>query len=38
MANRYAGIDWAAEEHDVLVAEETGREVLAGPMRTTRTG
>ena len=30
MANRYAGIDWAAEKHDVLVAEETGTEVLAG--------
>jgi transposase len=30
MANRYAGIDWAAETHDVLVAEETGAEVLAG--------
>ena len=30
MANRYAGIDWAADKHDVLVAEETGTEVLAG--------
>ena len=29
MANRYAGIDWAADKHDVLVAEETGMEVLA---------
>src|SRR5947209_9709501 len=29
MANRYAGIDWAADKHDVLVAEETGTEVLA---------
>jgi transposase len=30
MANRYAGIDWASDKHDVLVAEETGTEVLAG--------
>jgi len=30
MANRYAGIDWASEKHDVLVADETGSEVLAG--------
>ena len=25
-----AGIDWAAEKHDVLVADETGEELLAG--------
>ena len=30
MADRYAGIDWASEQHDVLVADETGTEVLAG--------
>ena len=30
MANRYAGIDWAAEKHDVLVADEDGSEALAG--------
>jgi transposase len=29
MAVRYAGIDWASEKHDVLVADETGTEVLA---------
>src|ERR1700683_1309909 len=29
MAERYAGIDWAAEKHDVLVAEETGAKVVA---------
>src|SRR5690242_1468374 len=29
MADRYAGIDWASETHDVLVADETGTEVLA---------
>jgi transposase len=28
MADRYAGIDWAADKHDVLVAEETGTELL----------
>ena len=28
MAGRYAGIDWAAEKHDVLVADETGAELL----------
>ena len=26
----YAGVDWAAEKHDVLVADETGEELLAG--------
>ena len=30
MASRYAGIDWASEKHDVLVAERTASEVLAG--------
>ena len=29
MASRYAGIDWALEAHDVLVADEDGGEVLA---------
>jgi hypothetical protein len=29
MACRYAGIDWASEKHDVLVAGETGAEVVA---------
>ena len=29
MACRYAGIDWATEKHDVLVADEMGAEVLA---------
>jgi transposase len=29
MAERYAGIDWASEAHDVLVADEDGVEVLA---------
>ena len=29
MASRYAGIDWASETHDVLVADEAGDEVLA---------
>jgi hypothetical protein len=30
MACRYAGVDWATERHDVLVAERDGSEVLAG--------
>jgi transposase len=30
MAERYAGIDWASEAHDVLVADEDGEELLAG--------
>ncbi len=30
MAERYAGIDWASDKHDVLVADETGTELLAG--------
>ena len=38
MADRYAGIDWASEKHDVLVAEETGTEVLAATYRARREG
>jgi transposase len=29
MACRYAGIDWATEQHDVLVADEAGTELLS---------
>jgi transposase len=29
MGSRYAGIDWASQTHDVLVADETGAEVVA---------
>jgi hypothetical protein len=29
MADRYAGIDWASDKHDVLVADDSGTEVLA---------
>ena len=29
MGNTYAGVDWASEKHDVLVADEAGEEVLA---------
>ena len=29
MACRYAGIDWASQTHDVLVADETGKELLS---------
>jgi hypothetical protein len=30
MADRYAGIDWASDKHDVLVADQDGEELLAG--------
>jgi transposase len=30
MACRYAGIDWATEKHDVLIAGDDGSEVLTG--------
>jgi hypothetical protein len=36
MACRYAGIDWAADKHDVLVADEAGDEVLAATRRARR--
>jgi Transposase len=29
MSRTYAGVDWASEKHDVLIADETGEEVLA---------
>ena len=29
MACRYAGIDWASETHDVLVADQKGEQLLA---------
>jgi len=29
MRGIYAGVDWASEKHDVLVADETGEEILA---------
>jgi len=29
MGSNYAGVDWASEKHDVLVADETGERVLA---------
>ncbi len=38
MACRYAGIDWASEKHDVLVADEAGEEVLGGDVRARREG
>ncbi|HEU4727443.1 MAG TPA: IS110 family transposase [Kofleriaceae bacterium] len=28
MGSTYAGVDWASEKHDVLVADETGEELL----------
>jgi transposase len=29
MGSNYAGVDWASEKHDVLIADETGDELLA---------
>jgi transposase len=29
MGSNYAGVDWASEKHDVLIADETGEEILA---------
>ncbi len=29
MGSSYAGVDWASEKHDVLVADETGERLLA---------
>jgi transposase len=29
MGSNYAGVDWASEKHDVLVADETGEELFA---------
>ena len=29
LMSTYAGVDWASEKHDVLIADETGEEILA---------
>src|SRR5947199_7854401 len=29
MSSSYAGVDWAFEKHDVVIADETGEEILA---------
>ena len=29
MGSTYAGVDWASEKHDVLIADQTGEELLA---------
>src|SRR6516162_11907669 len=29
MGSNYAGVDWASEKHDVLIADEAGEELLA---------
>jgi transposase len=29
MGSNYAGVDWASEKHDVMIADETGQELLA---------
>src|ERR1700757_26612 len=30
MGSTYAGVDWASEKHDVLIADEMGGEIVAG--------
>jgi len=29
MRSTYAGVDWASEKHDVVIADETGEEIVA---------
>ena len=29
MRSTYAGVDWASEKHDVVIADETGEQILA---------
>ena len=29
MSSTYAGVDWASEKHDVVIADETGEEIVA---------
>ena len=29
MGSTYAGVDWASEKHDVVIADEAGEELLA---------
>jgi len=32
MRSTFAGVDWASEKHDVVIADETGEEIVAtGP-------
>ena len=38
MGSNYAGVDWASEKHDVLIADETGEEVLAATFAHDETG
>src|SRR5947208_10319760 len=38
MSTTYAGVDWASEKHDVLIADETGEEVLAATFAHDETG
>jgi transposase len=32
MGSNYAGVDWASEKHDVLIADETGEKILAATL------
>ena len=38
MAGSVAGIDWASEKHDVLIANEYGERLLARDFRARRAG
>ena len=38
MEGIYAGVDWASEKHDVLVADAAGEKLLAATSRMTSGG
>ena len=33
MGGNYAGVDWASEKHDVLVADAAGEQAAGGDVR-----
>ena len=38
MGSNYAGVDWASEKHDVLIADQTGEELFGRECRARRGG
>ena len=38
MESTFAGVDWASEKHDVLIADEAGEELLAATFAHDETG
>ena len=38
MRSTYAGVDWASEKHDVVIADETGERLLAATFAHARPG